>query len=107
MCDVKKVDLLIKIMGFIGIVFSMLGLFATQKIAIWMLVILPFACIVLFMITKHPSFGFAYTALFILNRLGPNGTLASYALIIALSAFFIYVDRQSVLRWKEVKKGKA
>lgn len=58
----------------------------------------------MFIITKHPAYGIVYTVLFLLNRITPNGTLLGYIIIFAFMAFFIYVDRQSILRMKELKK---
>lgn len=104
MCDIDKVNRQIIIMGIIGIVFSLLGFLATNMYALVFLVSIPLGCSIMFMITKHPAYGIVYTVLFLLNRITPKGTLVGYIIIFAFTAFFIYVDRQSILRMKELKR---
>lgn len=104
MCDIDKVNKQIIIMGIIGIVFSLLGFLAYGMYALIFLVSIPLGCSIMFIITKHSAYGIVYTVLFLLNRITPKGTLLGYIIIFAFMAFFIYVDRQSILRMKELKK---
>ncbi len=108
-------DIHIIIKSIIGILMAVIGgriiLSEHNLEAIVMLTILPLICSILFWKFKHPVFGITYTVLFLLNRIDlfirPRGTLLGYAIIVALLAYFVFVDRKSCLRLKEIKERKA
>lgn len=98
------------VMSIIGIIFSVAGLLTSSLEALIMLFVIPLALSILFLIRKHPAYGIVYTILFFINRISlftsrSGGTLLGYIIIIGLLIFFIYVDHQSYIRWKEIKDG--
>lgn len=107
----ERINMHITIMSVIGIFMAAYGLSLREVEAIIMLAALPMICSILFWKFKHPVFGVAYTVLYVLNRIDlffrPRGTLLGYAIIIALFAYFVYVDYQSCIRLKEIKEWKS
>ncbi len=102
----KTTEVLIYVMGGIGVLFALGSILPFQPLAFLMLCAAPLVFSILFMITKNPIFGLLYTILFIANRsnLFTGGFLLIPMIItLGMILFFADVVYRSYVRWKEVK----
>lgn len=103
-----KTDILIYIMGVIGIIFSIGGLGAGLAGTV-MLFLIPMILCIMYMIFKHPVYGIFYTFLFVYNRSNiffeMQGNMLAYIFGLAIVAFFADVSYRSYAKWKEINRS--
>lgn len=103
----ERTETLIKIMGVLGILLALGGLFTGDIAAFVMLGALPLSFCILFMVTKKTIFGLLYTILFAVNRsniLLGRGLLLAWIVTVGLLVFFSIVVYRSYVRGKDIKK---
>ncbi len=103
----ERTETLIKIMGVLGILLALAGLFTGDIAAFVMLGALPLSFSILFMVTKKPIFGLLYTILFAVNRsniLLGQGLLLAWIITVGLLVFFSIVVYRSYVRGKHIKR---
>lgn len=111
MQDIYMIDRQITVMCIIGGVMSLIALpmYGRMKLfALFMLVLIPLGCCILFWVTKHPAFGIIYTVLFFINRIPVfffgGGTFLAAVIVILMLVYFIYIDYMSIYRRRELPK---
>ena len=107
--NIKKTEDMIEIMGIIGILLAIRGIIGLLSNFKGLLVmgVIPIVLLSLFIKTRHPVFGIAYTILFLLTRVDMEGApIETYLIILGLLFFYINVDYYSVIRWRHIKKNK-
>lgn len=89
------------IMSILSIFFSLLT-GAPSVYALLIISLLPLVCSILFLIKKNPVFGIVCTIFFFLNRIATftRGTLLATIIILAITAYFVYVNYLSIQDWK-------
>lgn len=102
----KKSDGGIRFKAILGIVLSVLFAPLTNPIGLLVMGLLPLSCSILFLITRHPAAGIAYTILFVITRIGGEATLLGYAIILVLVVIFLCVDYNSYMEWRQKKYEK-
>ncbi len=104
----KTTDVLIYVMGGIGVLFSLGGIFAGGIPGMILLFALPLFLSIMFMVQKNPIYGILYTILFVVNRsnlfFGITGNLLARIIVIIQLLFFVHVSIRSYYKWKELKK---